>query len=357
MIMARNGRIVIAGIDTHKDNHCAAVIDEAGARLGYAYFEATGKGYDMCLKWIAGFGCVSRVGIEGTGSYGAGLARAARAAGIEVWEVTYADKASRYKHGKCDPEDAYGAASAAWGRQRCVPAKVHGKLNGSLGALRSAYRSAVKSRTAAINTLHAEVVKADESLRCKLRGLTSAQLIAKVSSWRIPKGKALDCLDITRMAMHELACTYKDHDARAKRLLAALDELTLRFAPTLRSLVGCGPVSAADLMLRAGDDISSMRSEAAFCMSCGVSPIPASSGKSSHMRLSRGGDRQANKAIHIIALNRMRTGGKTTAFIERKMSEGKSKKDAIRALKRYVAREVFGALRHDMASLQAKAAA
>lgn len=331
--MAEGNRVVTVGVDTHKDAHVAAALDASGALLGTASFPADARGYASMVAWMRAFGRVEAAGVEGTGGYGAGLARALDAAGVRVLEVSAPDRSERRRRGKSDGIDAEQAARAALAGTRCAPAKSRCAEMGALGALEAAYAGAVKARTAALNALQAQVVALPEEARAPLRG----------------KGSSPETL--AKVALRSLARRARMLDEEAKGLEAEIDALTKALAPSTRSLLGAGPHVAARLLLAAGANVSRLRSEASFSMLCGASPVPVSSGRADRHRLSRAGDRRANSALYTMAITRMAHDGRTRSYVARRMSEGKTKKDAIRCLKRYIAREAYRALAQDMEAL------
>jgi transposase len=339
---AVDGVEVTAGVDTHADSHVAAVIDPLGRHLGDRSFAANPAGYHALGVWIASFGAVARVGVEGTGAYGAGLARALSAAGFEVVEVDRPDRKTRRDHGKSDPIDAYAAArAAASGRASGTPKSRTGDVE-SVRALRVARNGAIRARAKALTQLKSLIVTAPAELRSQLDGLDGAELI------RTPRpGRLVDPTAATKRALASIANRIQDLDAE----LAALDDdlhvLLTPLAPTLLALQGVGLDVAGQLLATAGDNPDRLRSESAFAHLCGVAPIPASSGKTTRHRLNRGGDRAANAALYRIVLCRLRWDPTTRAYVERRTKQGRSKAEIIRCLKRYIAREVYAAIQAD----------
>ena len=232
---------------------------------------------------------------------------------------------------------------------RCAPAKSRCAEMGALGALEAAYAGAVKARTAALNALQAQVVALPEEARAPLRGKGSSELVRACASMRPGAGSSPETL--AKVALRSLARRARMLDEEAKGLEAEIDALTKALAPSTRSLLGAGPHVAARLLLAAGANVSRLRSEASFSMLCGASPVPVSSGRADRHRLSRAGDRRANSALYTMAITRMAHDGRTRSYVARRMSEGKTKKDAIRCLKRYIAREAYRALAQDMEAL------
>ncbi|HSS92183.1 MAG TPA: IS110 family transposase [Streptosporangiaceae bacterium] len=336
-------RAVTGGVDTHADVHVAAALDPIGGLLGVAEFPATAAGYAQLLGWLGGFGAVCLVGIEGTGSYGAGLARHMAAAGVRVVEVDRSDRQDRRRAGKSDPLDAVSAARAAQsGRARGAPRGRDGAVE-AIRALMVAKRSARAERTQTINQARALVLTGPDDLRDRFAKHTAAGLVTELASLRPRPGDTVGYA--TRIALRELG-------RRATFLggqLARLDELIVPLvtarAPGLLALYGIGPDSAAMLLVAAGDHPERLRSEAAWAHLCATAPIPASSGKTVRHRLNPGGDRQANHALWQIVITRMSSHPPTRAYVARRSKEGLSKKEIIRCLKRYAAREVYPHLR------------
>jgi transposase len=335
---------VIGGVDTHGLTHHAAVIDAVlGRQLGDREFPATGAGYRDLAGWLAGFGEVVAVGVEGTGAYGAELARHLAVVGMQVVEVDRPDRRVRRARGKSDPIDAYAAAAAvASGRATGAPKSRTGAVE-SVRMLRVARTSAVKARTQAMNQIRMLLVTAPVSLREQVGGLGPAALVRVLARLR-PGADLAAPLQAARFALRRLARRYQSLDEEVEELDAQIAPLVAATAPGLLALFGVGPEVAGQLLITAGDNPERMRSEAAFARLAGVAPLPASSGRTTRHRLNRGGDRQANHALHRIALVRMRYHEPTRVYVERRTREGLSKMEIIRCLKRFIAREVFRAL-------------
>ena len=336
-------RAITGGVDTHADMHVAAALDPIGGLLGVQEFPATVGGYAGLLGWLGGFGTVALIGIEGTGSYGAGLARHVTAAGIRVVEVDRSDRQDRRRRGKSDPLDAVSAARAAQaGRARGAPKGRDGAVE-ALRALMVAKRSARSERVQTINQARALVVTGPDDLRTRFARHTAAGLVSGLASLRPRPGDVVGYA--TRIALRELGRRAEFLDAQLERLDELIAPLVAARAPGLLALHGVGPDTAALLLVAAGDHPERLRSEAAWAHLCAVVPIPASSGKVTRHRLNPGGDRQANHALWRIVLTRMSTHPPTLIYVERRTKEGLSKKEIIRCLKRYVAREVYRHLR------------
>jgi transposase len=330
---------VTLGVDTHADVHVGVALDQLGRRLGVCSVPTTGAGSAQLLGWARRFGVVERAGVEGTGSYGIGLARFLRAHGVAVVEVNRPTK-QRQRAGKSDPTDAEAAARAvqagiASGQARAADGQVE-----MIRTLRSVRRSAVKARTQAANQLHALVVTAPEELRDQLRGLRLARLVAAAAELEQVERPA-SLLEAARLALRSVAVRYLQLSAEIAALQRQLDRLVRQTAPALLAVAGVGTDTAAALLVAAGDNPQRLGTEAAFAHLCGVAPIPASSGKTTRHRLHRGGNRDANRALWVVALGRMRWDQRTRAYVARRTAEGKTKPEIIRCLKRFIARELY----------------
>jgi transposase len=340
-----SGRRVVGGVDTHKDLHVAAVVDERDHVLGTECFASTRQGYKQMLAWMRAFGELVRVGVECTGTYGAGLLRYLQQRGVTVLEVTVPDQADRRRRGKDDVIDAQNAAHAAFSGQRTVTPKSRDGMIESLRVLKVCRKTAVAARRVALQMIQTTIVSAPDELREPLRAMTRMQLVRTLAAWRPDLGDYRNVASAYRITLKSLGRRYLElHDeiADLDTLIAALVE---ELAPDLVARNSIGYESAAQLLLTAGDNPERLKSEASFAALCGASPVPASSGKVTRHRLNRGGDRAANSALHIIAIGRLRTDPRTQAYVEKRIREGHSKLEAIRCLKRYIAREVFVVIR------------
>ena len=343
LTIVEEARAVTGGVDAHAGTHVAAALDPVGGLLGVREFPATAAGYSRLLGWLGGFGTVCLVGIEGTGSYGAGLARHITAAGIRVVEVDRADRQDQRRQGKSDPLDAVSAARAAQsGRARGAPKGRDGAVE-AIRALMVARRSAAGERTRTINQARALVLTGPGDLRTRFARHTPAALITGLASLRPRPGDVPGYA--TRIALRELGRRAQFPDGQPGRLDELIVPLVTARAPGLLALYGIGPRTAALLLIAAGDHPGRLRSEAAWAHLCGAAPIPASSGKVTRHRLNPGGDRQANHALWRIVFTRLGSDPATRAYAGRRTAEGKSKAEIIRCLKRYVAREVYPHLR------------
>lgn len=331
---------VVAGIDTHSDTHHVAVIDPTGRRLGDAGFPATHAGYQAILAYLTAFGAIRLVGIEGTHSYGAGITRHLQQAGLRVVEVLRPNRQVRRMRGKSDPIDAYEAAATALAGGAHPQPKG---LDGVIEALRyffAARRSAVKARSAAQVQVKSLLVTAPEDVRRRYRHLSDSQLLLALS--RLRPSVETDQLSRTVLtALKSVARRHRNLTVEIDELETELTKLLDQAAPALHRSKGIGIITAAQLLITAGENTDRLHSEAAFAALCGASPIPASSGKTTRHRLNRGGDRQANAALHHIALTRISFDPRTQAYVKRQRQAGKNTKEILRCLKRAIAREVY----------------
>ncbi len=331
---------ITLGVDTHKDIHVAVALDGLGRRRGTLSVPTNPTGYEKLLDWASGFGPLEHAGVEGTGSFGAGLARFLKAQGIKVCEVIRPKRRDQYRAGKSDPIDAEAAARAVLaGTATGQPKDADGEVE-MIRTLRVTRRSAVKVRAGAINQLKTLLVTAPEGLKSELRGLSTARLVEKASRFR-PGANPSDVETATKFALRSVARRYQRLSEEISELDEQLDRLVTEFASELVAVEGVGTDTAASLLIAAGDNPERLGDEAAFAHLCGAAPIPASSGKTVRHRLNRHGNRDANRALYVIALCRMRRDERTRTYVAKRTSEGKSKKEIIRCLKRYIAREVY----------------
>jgi len=333
---------ITGGVDTHLDVHVAAALDPTGELLGVESFDTTPAGYAQLHDWLCSFGELERVGVEGTGSYGAGLTRHLHAEGVKVIEVDRPNRQKRRRRGKSDTQDAISAARAAQSGDSCGEAKTRDGNVESMRVLRVARSSARKARTQCLNQMRSIISTAPEPVRAELRHLNVYRLIERASAYR--PGHKRDVTSLTKVSLRMLARRAAALEAEIADIDAILEQLVNETAPELIARPGIGVDSASTLLVAAGDNPERLRSEATFAHLCGASPLDASSGKQEHHRLNRGGDRQANSALWRIVITRMVYDPRTTAYIERRMKEGLTKKEAFRCLKRYIAREVYNAL-------------
>ena len=333
-------RTVTGGVDTHLDTHVAAALDANGGVLGVETFPTTPAGLEQLHDWLAGFGSLTRVGVEGTGAYGAGLARLLRRRGVEVVEVDRPNRQARRQHGKSDPADAVEAARAALsGRARGIAKTADGNVE-AMRALLIAKRSAREARITCLNQIRHLGFCGPEELRERFRGVPRSALAERAAALR-PRPDSDIVTYATKMAMRTLGRRVIALEEDNDTIDALLARLVAATAPELVELYGVGTDTAAILLVAAGDNADRLRSEAAWARLCGVAPLPASSGKVTRHRLNRGGNRQANHALWRIVFTRMSSEPRTRAYVTRRLEEGLSKPEIMRVLKRYVAREVY----------------
>jgi transposase len=337
------------GVDTHLDVHVAALLDERGALLGVESFDTTPDGYRNLLTWAASHGEVVLAGVEGTGSYGAGLTRHLHAEGVKVLEVDRPNRQRRRRRGKSDPQDAITAARAAQSGDAQGEAKTRDGNVEAMRVLRVARSSARKSRTQALNQMRSIISTAPDQIRSELRDLNVYRLLERASAYR--PGARRDVASLTKLSLRTLARRALALEAEIADIDVILKELVHDTAPELVARVGIGVDSATALLVAAGDNPGRLRNEATFAHLCGVAPIDASSGKHERHRLNRGGDRQANSALWHIVITRMVYDPRTRDYIDRRTKEGLTKKEAFRCLKRYIAREVYNHLPHDQLAI------
>ena len=330
---------VYGGIDTHEDTIHVAVVNDRGHDLEDREFPTSPAGYQRALAFIASHGEPIAIGIEGTSSYGVGITTAAVAEGLVVVEVIRPERAERRRLGKSDPIDAYQAARAAMGSHRVAPVKNTAAIEG-IRALHNARRSAMKARTSAMRQIHQQLVTAPSAIREKYRDLSSDKRLVVLARMQVPANRT-PVERAVLLALKTLAQRCNELLREHERLGAELDKLVTEANPTLRAAYGVGPDTAAQLLLTAGGNPERLRSEAAFAALCGASPIPASSGKVTRHRLSRGGDRAANNALYRIAMVRLASDQRTKDYVARQREAGFSNKEILRKLKRAIAREVF----------------
>ena len=340
---------ITGGVDTHLDVHVAAALDERGALLGVESFATTTDGYKLLLGWLSDFGPVELVGVEGTGSYGAGLTRHLQTERIRVVEVDRPNRQRRRRKGKSDPQDAISAAHAAQSGEANGEAKTRDGNVESMRVLRVARSSARKGRTQALNQMRSLISTAPEPIRAELRGLNVFHLLERASTYR--PGAKRDVASLTKFSLRMLARRAITLEEEIAEIDSILKPLVKETAPELVASLGVGTDAASTLLVAAGDNPERLRNEAAFAHLCGASPIDASSGKQHRHRLNRSGDRQANSALWHIVITRMVYDPRTAEYIDRRTKEGLTKKEAVRCLKRYVAREVFSLLPHEKLGL------
>lgn len=331
-------RVVVIGADTHLDTIHLAALSDTGKPLGDAEFPTLPAGYYVAVKWAQSFGTVLIAGVEGTNSYGAGLTRALQDAGIDVVEVNRPDRAARRRRGKSDPLDAYAAARTALSGHGLAAPKDERTV--ALSALLTARRGAVKAHTAATNQIQSLLVTAPAELRERYRRHTTRGLVKALARCR-PAAYTDPTTIAVLTALKTLAYRAQFLHRQEHELTEQLHTLAQQLNPGLRAAHGVGPDTATALLITAGLNPHRLHSEAAFAALCGTAPVPASSGKTTRHRLSRGGDRSANNALHRIALVRMSNDPRTREYVARQTANGRSKTEILRLLKRAIAREVF----------------
>lgn len=335
-------RLVTGGVDTHAEFHVAAVLDSATTKLlDTSAFPTTTDGYRSLWEWLQSHGQVSQIGIEGTGMYGAGLARYLSGVGVGVVEVDRPDRQQRQRDGKSDSLDAQAAALAVLGGRATNAPKVAAGPTEAIRVIEVVCHSATKDHTRAANQFRSLLVTAPTALR---ETMAQQSWTAQLRTAR--RFKAHDDLveHHTRQALKELAKRLKFLDEQIATLKAEMNALAEAASPALLGVYGVGPHSAAQLLATVGANPDRFATEAQFAKLCGVCPIPASSGKTSRHRLNRGGDRRANRALHAIVLVRLRYDPRTRAYLQKRTSEGRTHKEIVRCLKRFVAREIFHTL-------------
>ncbi|MHA7274805.1 IS110 family RNA-guided transposase [Arthrobacter sp. TMT4-20] len=345
--MSSQNRTIIGGVDTHAATHHAAVIDLNGHHLANHQFPASKAGYEALRRWMSDYGTIRSVGVEGTGSYGAGLARSLASHGINVREVPCPNRRSRRQAGKSDLQDAQTAAHTVLADNTTSAPKYGDGAIEAIRAVRVAKLGAVKAKTAATNSLKALIVTAPEELRAQLRGIPSAKLVSTCAAFRTDTKQTSNPMSAMKTSLRSIAKRIQSLTAETKSLHRTLEQLTTTVAPHTSAIFALGPDTVAALITAIGDNPDRLRSEAAMARLAGVAPIPASSGKTIRHRLHRGGNRAANSALHITVVVRLRYDTKTREYMARRTQEGHTKQEIIRCLKRYLVREVFKALKKD----------
>jgi len=310
--------------------------------LGTASFATTPAGYRELVEWFASLGTVVLLGVEGTGSYGAGLTRHLLELGIAVVEVDRPNRQRRRRVGKSDTHDAISAARAAFaGDALGAPKQRDGNVE-AIRVLRLARSSAKRDRTRALNQMRALVTTAPDELRSQLRALSIPRLVRAAAGFR-PAGRT-DVTNANRVALKSLARRVLELDDEIEMLDELLAPLVAETAPEMLTRVGVGTDTAGALLVAAGENSSRIRNERSFARLCGAAPLDASTGKQQRHRLNRGGDRQANSALWRIVITRLSYDPATRRYLQRRCAEGKTKTEAIRCLKRYIARELYACL-------------
>jgi transposase len=340
---------IVVGVDSHKETHQAAVLDCTGALLGNESFAATSAGYHELEAWLATLGTIERVGVECTGSFAAGLTRFFRERDVDVYEVTTTHKATRARRGKDDAIDAEMAARKVLsGEARAQAKDTTGDIE-SIRLLKLSRDSAVKARTVALLQIRDVLITAPAELREWVESAGgSRHRVNRAGALRPDLDRMGEPLQAAKFALRQLSRRVKFLDGEIAGVNAQLDQLVARCAPHLLQCRGIGTQHAAQLLITAGQNLERLRNDGAFARLCGAAPVPVSSGKTHRRRLHRGGDRQANRALHLIAIARLRLDPRTQAYMARRRAEGLSKMDVLRCLKRFIAREVYNALKLDL---------
>lgn len=332
-------QMMIGGIDTHRDSHTAALLTHDGRVLGVDQFPTTTAGYQQLLEWLTGHGPLDRVGIEGTGSYGAGLAQVLQAAGIVLVEVDRPNRANRRRVGKSDPTDAIEAARAVIsGRATGTPKTRTGPVE-ALRYLHLTRRDAVATRARCQTQIRSTLVTAPDPIRQQLASLSPTALIRVCATLTTDHDDQVSAAVATRL--RSLAREHQWLTTEITALDHQILPLVRQANPQLLATHGVGPTTASQLMITVGDNPDRINTEAAFAMLTGVAPLPASSGNTHRHRLNRGGDRQANHALWRIAMTRLATDPRTQTYRNTYRTQGHTNPETIRQLKRYIARELF----------------
>ncbi|WP_420625847.1 IS110 family transposase [Candidatus Poriferisodalis sp.] len=343
---------VIGGIDCHTDFHVAVALGPLGRVLGAESFPATSAGYRSTYEWLASFGPVAAVGVESTGSYGAALARSLAERGCGVIEVNQPHPHLRARRGKDDAIDAEAAARKVLSGEATAAAKDTTGIVEAIRQLSVARNSAVKARTAALCQLRDLLVTAPAALRAQLDTRRTLEGKASVCARLRPDTDRLaEPAQAAKAALRSLGRRIARLGAEASELERSLDRLVAAAAPETLSRLGCGTHHTATLLVAAGENIDRLSSEASFAHLCAAAPVPASSGRTHRHRLNFAGNRDANRALYMIAIARPRYCERTRSYLNRRVAEGKTKKEAIRCLKRFIARELYRTLRADLATL------
>ncbi len=349
--MTQEHTLIVGGVDSHADTHHAAALDERGVLLSTESFATTTPGYRQMLEWLDSFGEIDTIAVESTGSYAAGLVRYLREHDVAVVEVNQPHAHTRRRVGKSDPIDAEMAARLFLaGKAKSVPKQTNGIVE-SIRLLRVARDSAVKSRSTALVQVRDLIITAPQELRDQLSHRKTLRGKTTVSArFRISAQELRSPSQAAKFALRSTAQRIEALDREITALDRELEQLVAAAAPRTIGLLGISTGHAGQLLVTAGQNIERIRGESSFSMLCGASPIPASTGKTTRHRLNPGGDRQANRALHLIVVCRLRHCQRTRAYAERRKREGKSQREIMRCLKRYTAREVYHSLRADLAN-------
>src|SRR5437660_10994759 len=334
----------VVGVDPHRDAHARAVVHViSGAIVFEANIAANSEGYAHALELVEELGAARRAfAVEGAGSFGAGLTRFLTGRGERVLEVGRLRR-ERRSGGKSDALDAIRAARSVLAQERPATPRVGGERQ-ALQALVAAREGAVNAKCAGLGQLRDLLITTPEPLRSELRPLTQARLLRRLAATR-PDTRRDPELRGSMLALRSIARRVLELTAEERALGRELEALTRKLAPQLLEQPGVGPHAAAQLVLSWSHQ-GRIRSEAAFARLAGTAPIPASSGQTIRYRLDRSGDRKLNRALHMILVTRKRSHPATIAYIERRLQEGKTRREANRCLKRYLARNLYRLLEH-----------
>ncbi|MDJ1651882.1 MULTISPECIES: IS110 family transposase [Gordonibacter] len=336
---------IFAGVDTHKDVHVLCVLDPLGRKIFEESFTADRSGYDALAQALGDPKKCAVVAIEGTASYGSGLTKRLTELGFKVVEVLRPKRDKRRRgENKNDFADAERAARDAMANKSTSTPKSQSGWVEAVRFLLAARRTCIKTSTACANSAQALLESAPEPIRETYRRLKTTHLMTNLAEVEVTTHDALTASVLSSLQI--LSLTWIDAKRRAQQAEAAIEALIREHAPALLDMYGCGAISAAELAVCAGDNPERLKSEASFAALCGVSPVEASSGKIKRYRLNRGGNRQANCALHRIALSRLKGDERTKAYAKRRACGQKTLRDITRCLKRYLAREVYHALLH-----------
>ncbi len=341
-----SNRSIVVGVDTHADTHTAAICDELGRLITFATFDADLAGYRKLLAWARRRGQITAFGVESTGAYGAGLTRFLTARHVRVIEVNRVNRQHRRRRGKSDPFDAEAAARAVLsGEATAIPRRRVAEVE-AVRVLKIARRSAVRAKTHAANQIRDLIVTAPDDIRARLAGLTTEQRVRHIARWR--PGTPVDARSATRAALWRLARRWIELHDEARHLDAQMRTLLEPLVPSLLAETGVSTQVAASLVIAVGENPDRLRNEASFAALCGTSPVPASSGRTTRHRLNRGGDRQANAALHIVVLIRTQRCEETRRYLQRRTTDGRTQRETWRCLKRALARRFHHLLLQDL---------
>ena len=337
------------GVDTHLDNHVAVLVNNLGQVVDTQEFPVCISGYEKLFKWCQSFGQLKQAGLEGTGTYGAGLCKYLEQQQVSVYEVNRPNRARRRLRGKSDPTDAENAARSVLANESTALPKSHDGVVEAMRYLVVARKSSVKSKTQSINQIRALLVTAPSHIREKCYVPSTRQCIESCKRLKQEENNLL--VNTLVSMLNLLAERWQLLSLELKQIDKQLKALTSLSASTLLDQYGVGSYVAATLMVAAGDNPERLKKESSFAALCGVTPLEASSGKKRRHRLNRGGSRDANNALWTVTMIRMRNDPRTKNYVAKRSAEGKSHKEIQRCLKRYIARELFPIIISDLSSL------